>query len=480
MILENYNPGEVLTHFEAISQIPRGSGNEKAVSDYIAQFASDLGHRVVQDPLNNLVIFKNPTAGYENNPPIILQAHLDMVCEKNVDTTHDFLTDPIHLYVDGDFIKAKGTTLGADNGLGVAMCMALLQATDIPHPPLEIILTVEEETGMAGAMGLDYSLLQGKRMVNLDNSNDSKFVMGCAAGATVACTMPVEWVAVDADKTALTITVGGLIGGHSGSDIAKERGNAICILGQVLSTIHSQIPVGIANIAGGMKVNAIPREATATITIPKNQTSAVASILEACQNDLAIQFRATDPGLTISSQADSVGKVLTGGLGEHVIALLTLFPNGVHSRSMEIPGLVNASCNLGVAETTHEHFKILAMPRGAATLYLRQVERVVKSLGALLGAAVDFTERSPAWPYNPNSALLNSALPYYAPIFGEAPIIGAIHAGLECGLFAEKIPGLDIISIGPTNIDLHTPDERISLKSTAQYWEFICKLLGAL
>ena len=477
-ILANYKPQEVLKHFGAISQIPRGSGNEKAVSDYIATFATELGCEVMQDKQHNLIIFKAGNGTGQSKEPIILQAHLDMVCEKNTDTVHDFLNDPIKLYVDGDYIKARGTTLGADNGLGVAMTMALLEATDIPHPPLEIVLTVEEETGMDGAENLDFSQLNSKKMVNLDNSNDTCFIMGCAAGTTVEYTLATEWETVAADTVAFAINVGGLTGGHSGGDINKERGNALRITGQILAALSGQMDVRIASINGGMKVNAIPREAVAIIAIPKKDADKARAILEECQANLAIQYRVTDSGLVISWETDSIGKVLTSDIGHSVIASLNLFPNGVIARSMEIERLVNASCNLGVVETCHEAVKISAMPRGAARFYNQATEAQISNLAALTGAQVTFMQRSPAWPYNPDSELLKVALKCYKPVFGQDAKVTAIHAGLECGIFMEQIPGLDIISFGPTNHDLHTPDERLSISSTEKSWEFLKALLA--
>ena len=477
MILAKYNPQEVFKHFEAISQIPRGSGNEKAVSDYIANFATSLGHKVVQDKLHNLIIYKSGTL---DSAPVILQAHLDMVCEKNTDTTHDFLHDPINLYIDGDYIKAKGTTLGADNGLGVAMCMALLTATDIPHPPLEIVLTSEEETGMDGAKGLDFSQLSGKRMINLDNSNDSTFVMGCAAGTTLEFRLPSEWVAVAADNIVLSIAISGLTGGHSGGDITKERGNALRILGHVLSALEQQVDIGITNICGGMKVNAIPREATATVVFPQNEMNKVTDILEQCKNNFAEQYRTTDKNLNIYWESAMAEKSLSAHIGRNLTALLTLIPNGVQHMSFEIDGLVNASCNVGVATTSTEYIQILAMARGAAGFYNRQMEAQAYSLARLVGAELTFSQRSPAWPYNPNSELLKVALEHYVPIYGQEANVAASHGGLECGVFVENIDGIDIIAFGATAHDLHTPDERASISSVEKTWEFVKSLLGAL
>ena len=480
MILANYQPQAVLKHFEAISHIPRGSGNEKAVSDFIAEYATELGYKVVQDNWHNLVIYKPATPGYESKPAIILQAHLDMVCEKNAGTEHDFLTDPIKLYVDGDFIKAEGTTLGADNGLGVAMCMAVLEDKSLQHPALEIALTAEEETGMAGAQNLEAALLSGTRMLNLDNSRGREIIMGCAAGTTVEYILPACWEAVASDTAAYTITVKGLTGGHSGGDIHKGRGNALCILGHTLAALAQQVDMQIAHISGGMKLNAIPREALVTIVIPKSDADKAYDVLEKCRADFAVQYRAVDSGLEIQWAENSAERVLAAKYGSNVIASLILMPNGVQHMSTEIEGLVNASCNLGVAETLEDGIKLSVFPRGAAGFYNQQMERQISQLANLTGAKVTFMQRSPAWPYNPNSQLLQIAKKCYTPIFGHEPNITAIHAGLECGLFDEKLPGLDIISFGPTNIDLHTPDERLSISSTVNTWAFLQELLKAL
>lgn len=475
MVLANYQPQEVFKHFEAISHIPRGSYNEKAVSDYIAKFAEDVGCKTIQDDWNNLVIFKPGTAGYEDKPAIILQAHLDMVCEKNADTVHDFLTDPLDLYVDGDFIKAHGTTLGADNGLGVAYCMALLESTSIQHPPLEIVLTIEEETGMAGAINLDASMLSGKRMINFDNSREKEFILGCASGSVMEYLLPGDWDAVTPDNIVYSISVKGLTGGHSGGDIHRERGNALRIMGNILAEISGSLR--IANISGGMMVNAIPREAIATIVLPKDEADKALSVLENCCANLADEYRATDGELVVSWVQDSVGKALTANCSRKLVASLTLLPFGVQQMSMEMEGLVNASCNIGVIETLHEGVKISLMARAASRPHTLRMETQIYNLAALSDAQVKVLRRTPPWPYNPQSELLKTAIECYKPIFDRDVELKAIHGGLECGAFLEKIPGLDIIAVGPTIIDLHTPQERLSISSTEKMWDFVQALL---
>ena len=489
MVLSAYEPQAVLKHFESISQIPRGSGNEKAVSDYVKGFCEGLGLRVVQDDLYNIVAFKGGTVGYENNPAVILQAHLDMVCEMNAGTHHDFSKDPIKLRIDGDIIKASGTTLGGDNGIGVALCMALLESTDIAHPPLEIVLTTEEETGMAGVNNLDFSLLQGRRLINLDSGEESRFTMGCAAGTTVEYFIPVEWTKVPEGFIDCAIRVHGLHGGHSGADIEKERGNALAVMGRILAAIQERMEVRLNHVNGGMKVNAIPRESSAGIYIEPSLKPALIKILEEIFADLKAQYRANDAGLEVSwtfDETSEISKSMPAESARNVIASLVLMPNGVIHMSTEIEGLVNSSCNLGVVETvsskenTGHGVKILAMARGMAVSYNIATENAIRNLAHVCKAEVKFSERSPAWPYDPDSALLKSAVACYPPIFGCAPVVTAIHAGLECGAFSQNLPGVDIMSFGPNTLDIHTPEEGLSIASTARVWAFLQSLLGVL
>jgi len=466
----------VLAHFEAISQIPRGSGNEKAVSDYVADFARGLGLETIQDKWNNLIIFKPGTPGYESKDPVILQAHLDMVCEKNADTVHDFTRDPIKTYIDGDFMKARGTTLGADNGIGVALCMAFLQDGEA-HPPLEIVLTTDEETGMDGAENLDMSQLKGRRLINLDTGDETTFVMGCAAGTTAEYTLPAQWTTLEPGLTVCEIYVKGLKGGHSGEDIKKERGNALRILGHLLASLGDDVK--IAKVSGGMKVNAIPRESEAIIAFTDEKKAEAA--LEKCRQDLQEQFRISDSGLCIEWKiGGNAEKILTHEWGQKVVSSLLLIPTGVEARSLEIDDLVNASCNLGVVETSESSIKMSAMVRGAAELYNRQIERQIAALAKHMGADIKFMQRSPAWPFNPESKLLKTAVGVYSTVFKREPKFTAIHGGLECGLFSDKIPGIDIVSFGPDTHDLHTPDERLSLSSTARVCEFLQVMLREL
>jgi dipeptidase D len=475
MKLASLQPQEVFAHFEAISAYPRGSGDEKAVSDFIAGWARGLGFATVQDELWNLKIFKPGTEGRENEPPVILQAHLDMVNEKNTGTQHDFSKDGLDLYIDGDLVKARGTTLGADCGAGVAIAMALLSHGE-NHPPLEVVLTTDEEAGMGGALALDVSDLKGKRMVNLDSNDENVFTMGCAAGTTAEMALPVS--REKATGTAYTLSVSGLTGGHSGVDIHLGRGNALKILAHALAEIDNTAPLRLVEIGGGMKINAIPREASATFIIEGGD---IASIVKRLQVDLAEEFRATEATLALQLKESALpSEAITRCGTRAVLSALLNIPSGPLAMSSELEGLTNMSCNLGVAETTAEHVKIQAMPRGQATFYTRMVENQLSALAGSLGAEVSFMQRSPAWPYNPDSQLLQAAKPLYSPIFGREPIITAVHAGLECGIFSDKIPGLDIIAFAPTAYLYHTPEESLSISSMARCWEFFKQLMAVI
>ncbi|MDR0272287.1 MAG: aminoacyl-histidine dipeptidase [Clostridiales bacterium] len=478
----------VLKHFYEISKIPRGSGNEKAVSDYIAEFARARGAKVVRDDWNNLIITKPASAGCADKPPVILQAHMDMVCEKNAGTQHDFLRDALQLYEDGDFIKARGTTLGADNGIGVAFCMALLEEKCV-HPPLEIVLTTDEETGMSGAQNLDVSQLKGTRMLNLDSSDETTFTMGCAAGTTAEFLIPADW-ANNSEMCTCEISVRGLKGGHSGGDIEKERGNALRILAFLLNALNKKIGINIAEISGGMKINAIPREASATIVFAKPNAEKISQVIKTERENFLNQFKISDAGLTIdsviasSTRHDGLLEFLTHDCTQKIISALLLIPTGMISRSFEIDGLVNASCNIGVAETTRGHVKISAMPRGAAEYFTRQIEAQISAVAALVGAEVNFIRRSPAWQYNPDSELMKTAAAAYKKFYNREAVTTAVHGGLECGIFlakfAERGIALDIVSFGPNAYDYHTPDEKLSISSTNRAWEFLKALMEVL
>ena len=480
-MFDSFEAKLALNHFREITKIPHGSGNEKAVSDYVKSFAENLGLRTVQDDMYNLIVFKDAAQGYESSPAVILQAHLDMVCEKNADTAHDFEKDPLDIYIEGDFLRARGTTLGADNGIAVSLFMALMEECK-EHPALEFVFTTEEETGMGGAMYLDASPLKGKYMINLDADNDAGFVMGCAAGTMIKYSLPISYTKPCEDSVQAKISISGLTGGHSGMDIHRNRAHAIKLIGITLAELDAKLCVCIKSLSGGMKVNAIPREAFLWAAIPKSELPQAKEIIGKLQGQFSSDFRLTDPKLQVAIEEinGEANEVLDDASKQRLISSLLLFPNGVLAMSSELASLVNSSCNLGVAETAKDKIVLSAMPRGATKYYNERVESAVLSLSKLNSAEAVFIERSPAWPYNPFSQLLDIAKKSYSKVFGREATVNAVHAGLECGLFAEKIPGLDIISFGPVTKDLHTPDERVSISSVGKVWKFLLELFSKL
>ncbi|MCL2364468.1 MAG: aminoacyl-histidine dipeptidase [Defluviitaleaceae bacterium] len=486
MKISDLQPTRFFTHFEALSQIPRGSGNEQAASDFVAQFARDLGCKVVQDALMNVIVYKPASPGYEDKPAVILQGHLDMVCEKNADTVHDFEKDPLDLYLNGDHLKARGTTLGADNGTAIALCMALLEDKAARHPALEMIFTVEEETGMAGAEGLDAALFSATRMLNLDSSDEGIITIGCAAGVTVEYELPITREDAPQGYNAYTLAVKGLHGGHSGGDINKGRANALVLLGCVLAALDKGCDLRVSNVAGGMKLNAIPREATAKIFLLADQTDKMAACIAECQRAFAEMYKATEPGLAITYEAFVLPAdplpmtVLSKDTSDKLIASLLLLPNGVQAMGQDMPDVVAASCNVGVVKTDGDAIIIECFPRGATADYLKGMEQQIRTLAERTGASTRFIQRSPAWAFDTSSALLKTAVAVFEAQYGHAPKVTAVHAGLECGILAEKLPGLDIISVGPQTDDLHTPDERLSISSLQRVSEYLSNLLAAL
>ncbi len=479
MILKNCNPKSVFYFFEKLSEIPRGSGDEKAVSDYTANWARGKGLKVIQDGFNSVCIFKPGTPGYENRPAVILQGHLDMVCEKNRGTAHDFLKDPLKLRVDGDFISAEGTTLGSDNGIAVAICMALLDADDIAHPPLEVIFTTDEEAGMSGAEGLDTSVFTGKTMINLDTTDEGTFIAGCAGGVRVDYSLSPEWTTPAANAEAYTISVKGLKGGHSGAEINQERANSIRVLGRVLNALKdSGVNFGVASVNGGMKMNAIPREAEAVIAAAPGDVSKIKAVISAFQKTLQKEFRVPDPGLTLEClPGGEITKVITDRDNERLISSLLLLPHGIQAMSGDIPGIVETSANIGVLETDSNKITIRCLPRSSVQSRLNAVKEQYLVLAELTGAKVKFSHEYPAWEYNPDSALYGTVAALFKELSGRDAVITAIHAGLECGILGAKMPGLDIISFGPDAYDAHTPDERLSVSSTERVWKFIIELM---
>lgn len=476
-VLENLNPQKVFYYFEEICNIPHGSKDTKGISDYLVNFAKEHQLEYYQDELHNVIMIKEATKGYEDAAPIIIQGHMDMVCEKESDCEIDFEKDGLSLYVDGDFIKAKGTTLGGDDGVAVAYALALLDAKDLSHPRLEVILTVDEEIGMEGAIGIDLSMLKGKTMLNIDSDVEGEFLTSCAGGVRVNAQIPVSRVEMEGDV--VTIKLVGLEGGHSGGEIHKEHGNADILMGRVLKMISEVTPLGIVELSGGLKDNAIPREAFAQIVVPSGNADAVSSVVAMVERELKSELTVSDPQVKIIFKTEEIKKAncLDMTSTSKIIYYLRTVPNGVMNMSTIMPGLVETSLNLGIMNLTEDMFITDTSIRSSVSSRKDDVKNRLIGIIELLGGETSESGEYPAWEYKMESSLRPLVDEVYFDLFKTHPTFCAIHAGLECGILSEKIEGLDCVSFGPTNYDIHTPKERLSISSTQRYWEFLVELL---
>ena len=477
-ILQNLEPKEVFEYFEAISNIPRGSGNEKEISDYLLNFGKSLGLESIQDEALNVIIKKPGTKGYENAPTVIIQGHMDMVCEKNNGVEHDFEKDPLKLRVVEDYIYATDTTLGADNGIAVAYAMAILASNDISHPPIEVLITTDEETGMSGAMAINKEHIDGKILINLDNEEEGYLLVSCAGGIRSTATINIEKQDIT-DKKLMKINISGLKGGHSGMDIIKERGNSNKILGRVLKEISKEVKFNIVKLNGGSKNNAIPREAEAVITINSSDENMVIGLIKNWNDIIGNELRTQDSGLKIEALSinDKEEKEFTDESTKKVVDLLYLYPNGINSKSVEIDGLVESSTNLGVLTTSDTAVEFDSAIRSSVPSLKEEIVLRSKTIVELFGGKFITTADYPGWEYNPDSKIREICQKVHKDLYGNEAKIVAIHAGVECGLFNEKLGDLDMISFGPNLYDVHTPDEHMSISSVKNCYEYLKAIL---
>ncbi len=477
--LDGLGGDKVFYYFEEICKIPHGSENEMALSNYIVAFAKDRGLYCRQDAHYNVLIKKNGTKEYEDISPVILQGHIDMVCEKNAGTEMDFLKDPLEIYIEDGFIHAKGTTLGGDDGIAVAYMLALLDDQTLEHPPIEAIFTVEEEIGMGGARAFETFDVKGKRFLNMDTEEEGVLLSGCAGGRRVRLYLPAERMEAPTELGAYQISIRGLKGGHSGSDIHLQRASANRLMGRILYMLQEKVPFSLASVDGGNMDNAICREAEAVVLFAKENEDMVRTFLAKTENILKEEYNSREPSITISIELlrEVVFQVFTEDVKNKVIQTLLLLPYGVQTMSMEMDGLVESSSNIGIIKTTSEYIYFDNAVRSSVESRKELISQKIHAIASLCGARVEEVNDYPGWRFNPDSEMLKIFARTYQEMYGREAQISAIHAGLECGLFSEKIPGLDMVSIGPEMHDVHTPDERLSICSTIRVWEFLKEVL---
>ena len=465
---------KVFDYFEEICAIPHGSRNTKAISDYLVAFAKKHDLTWYQDESNNVVIVQEATAGYEQADTIILQGHMDMVCEKESGCAIDFEKDGLDLYVDGDFLKARGTTLGGDDGIAVAYALAIMDSPEIAHPRLEVVITVDEEIGMLGAEALDAAPLRGRKLINVDSEEEGIFTVSCAGGSMAQCTLPVTRAPYGG--AALEVTVRGLAGGHSGTEIHKGRANACVLLGRLLQAMAERTELRLVTAAGGGKDNAIAVEASAQVVVSDDAVARQAA--EALAADLSREYAAADPGLRVEAAPCTVRETpMDWASTERAVCMLTCLPNGVQAMSMEIHGLVQTSLNLGILAAEQTALTATFCVRSSLGSQKEMLHRRLRTLMAQLGGTVSISGDYPAWEYRQDSSLRDLMTEVFQEQYGRKPKIEAIHAGVECGILSGKLPGLDCVSIGPNLLDIHTPRERMEIASVQRVWRFVLEVL---
>ncbi|MBQ3214996.1 MAG: aminoacyl-histidine dipeptidase [Oscillospiraceae bacterium] len=476
--MTDLEPASVFSYFEDICRIPHGSGNTKAISDYLATFAKSHGLHYVQDQLNNVIIFKDGTAGYENHPPVILQGHMDMVCEKDADSPIDMATEGLDVSHDGQWVFAKGTTLGGDDGIALAYALALLAEDSVAHPPLECVFTVDEETGMEGATGIDLFCLNGRTMLNIDSEEEGIFTVSCAGGAKATITLPISRRAVYGP--CIKLIVDGLQGGHSGVEIHKNRANASKVMGELLSRIQQLMPLCLTKLEGGSKDNAITRSCTATLVAMGSHIERINDVIAQLQQEINEKY--DEPELVITGDdVDAFGgNALSTQDTAKVIGLLCAAPNGVQAWSQDIEGLVQTSLNLGILKLEKDYLRMTFAVRSSVNQEKQDLLNQLRELARFHDAEYSQMGEYPAWEYRKDSPLRDTMVNVYRKLFNGEPEVVAIHAGLECGILSDKLPGLDCVSIGPNMRDIHTSRERLEIASVERTWRFLKAVLAAL
>jgi len=478
-VLNQLQPAIVWQMFEDICQVPRPSKREERIGQFLMDFARTHNLNARKDEAGNVLICKPGTKGREGRPVLILQSHMDMVCEKNSDSGHDFENDPINPYIDGEWVKARGTTLGADDGIGMAAQMAILAADDIEHGPIECLFTVDEETGLTGAAALKPGFMNGKILLNLDSEDEGELFIGCAGGVDTVAYLDFKRRVVPINHAAYQISVSGLKGGHSGDDIHRGLGNANKILTRFLWHAMREFKVRLAQIDGGNLRNAIAREARAVIMVPMKAETPLLEYARAFTADVVAEIGMTEPGLQIKLQTTTIPEyIINKRSARRLVNVLYACPHGVIAMSQRMPGMVETSTNLASVKMREDNVIVITTSQRSDLESAKiDIARMVESVFLLAGCRVTHSDGYPGWAPNPASPILKTTVDSYTELFGKAPVVRSIHAGLECGLFLEKYPYLDMVSFGPTLRGVHSPDERINIPSVQKFWDHLIDIL---
>ncbi len=480
-VIKALEPQAVWEHFANLNAVPRASKKEEQVIAFMVEYGKSLGLPTKVDDVGNVIITKPATAGKEDRPVAILQSHLDMVHQKNNDTVFDFDSEGIKMFVDGDWVKAEGTTLGADNGLGVAAIMGILASKDIPHGPLEALFTIDEETGMTGALGLKGGLLEGRILLNLDTEDDEELTIGCAGGIDVTATGSVPMEAAEASFRKCRLTLRGLQGGHSGMEIHLGLANANKLINRVLTQLEKSLQVRIHSIDGGGLRNAIPRESVAVILAKESDSSVLEQMVAQLEKELKIEHRKTDPNLELILEDEgAVAEVMTKDFQSKFLKAIYACPNGIYRMSPEIEGLVQTSNNLARVLVKDGQYQVLNLTRGSVDSEKLDQANTIAACFELIGGKVEFGGSYPGWSPNPDSKLTSTMVEVYRELYQAEPHVNACHAGLECGILSTNYPGMEMISFGPNIKGAHSPDERAQISSVKKFWQYLKEVLNRL
>lgn len=480
-MITELEPRHLWGHFDRIRSVPRPSRHEEKIREHLLAWARGRGFETRVDKAGNTVISVPATKGHERAPILVLQAHMDMVCEKNADVTFDFSREPIQLKLEGDWLYARGTTLGADNGVGLASALAIADDPEAVHGPLEILVTVDEETGLTGAMQLDPSIVRGRRLLNLDTEELGAIYIGCSGGGNTELSIPVTREAANSGARIFEVRVTGLRGGHSGIEIGLQRGNAVQALARCLRSAPDAAHVRIIRVEGGSAHNAIPREAFAVVAIAASASDAFERAVRAEAAAIAAELGAADPELTVSVTTSSdKGQVLDASSHRRVVAALLALPHGVAAMSLDVPGLVETSSNVASVRTEERAVRVLLSVRSSIKSALWALRHRVHAIAELAGASIEENEPYPGWKPNLKSEVLAATQRIHEKALGSKPELKAVHAGLECGVLLEKLPGMDMASIGPWIESPHSPSERVNVPSVATYWKLLKAVVAEL